>query len=128
KLIDRLMSTDLLGEEGAASELVVASLQRLLLARVETEHVSTFDQDEWTLAIGPPRQVGIVGPHLLRQRKVAGGCRGPFLPLSLGSAPPRHRSPPLGSWTRPASDRSQTTCTGPRWIHCATCRWSCRGH
>ena len=35
KLIDRLVSMDLLDEEGAASELVIASLQRLLLRRAE---------------------------------------------------------------------------------------------
>jgi integrase len=65
---------DLLDQERAAPELVTARLQRLVMARVETEYISTFDQDELTLAIGPPGQVSVVGRHFLRQWKGAGDC------------------------------------------------------
>ena len=65
KLKDRLVSKDLLDEEGAASELVIASLQRPLMVWVEAENVSTSNHDELALAIGPPGQLGLVGSHFL---------------------------------------------------------------
>src|SRR5260370_5101077 len=95
KLIDRFVNQYLLAEKRAGPELVITSLQRVLIAQVEAENVLTLDQNELTLAIGPRGKLGLVGPHFLRQWNGGCGCLSVFLLLMPGSALCRHRPPPF---------------------------------
>jgi len=80
---------------GCPEAQTASDLRVLRMAWVEAENTSTFDQNELTLAIGPPRHVSLVRPYFLRQRRVSGGCLGLFILLLLRAAIGRHRLPPF---------------------------------